>query len=242
MKFAVLGSGLMANAVIYDLARNPDTELVYACDMDFEKAKVMAERFPKVEARQLNVADADTVVKLMLDVDTALGFASYQYNYELSEHAVGTNTNYVDLGGNNTIVAQQFTLNDAAKQAGITIVPDCGLAPGMVSVLAAGGCNKLDEVDYIKLRVGGLPQDRDVSSIGYSLFFSVKGLVNEYVEPVTVIRAGKQEIIEPLIEIEDIEFPEPVGTMEAATTSGGTSTLPDTYEGKVKSLDYKTIR
>ncbi|MCL5036210.1 MAG: saccharopine dehydrogenase NADP-binding domain-containing protein [Chloroflexi bacterium] len=242
MKFAVLGSGMMANALIHDLVQNPETELVYACDIDLERAKAMAARFPKVEAEEVDVSNRESLIPILKSVDTALGFASYHYNFEISKAAIETGTNYVDLGGNNTIVEKQFTLHDAAKEAGVAIFPDCGLAPGMVSILAAGGYNRLESVDSIKLRVGGLPQDRDISPIGYSLFFSVKGLVNEYIEPVTILKNGKKEIVEPLSELEEIEFPEPYGKLEAATTSGGTSTLPDTYEGKVPSLDYKTIR
>ncbi|MCD6310057.1 MAG: saccharopine dehydrogenase NADP-binding domain-containing protein, partial [Candidatus Eremiobacteraeota bacterium] len=211
MKFAVFGCGMMASALIYDLVQDPGIELVYACDISYLKARAMEDRFPGVKAVEVDISDANAVAEILKDVDTALGFASYHYNYELSRIAIETKTNFCDLGGNNTVVKQQFTLNEKAKENAVTIVPDCGLAPGMVNILTANGCNNLDVVEEVKIRVGGLPLDRNTSPIGYSIFFSVRGLINEYVEPVSIIRNWKQETIEPLTEIEEIEFPAPYG-------------------------------
>ncbi|MFX1561528.1 MAG: saccharopine dehydrogenase family protein, partial [Promethearchaeota archaeon] len=146
-----------------------------------------------------------------------------------------------DLGGGWTVVQKQLELHDQAKDAGITVVPDIGLAPGMTNVLAGEGIEYLDRVESVKIRVGGLQQEPR-PPLNYSLIFSVEGLINEYIEPCVALRDGKIAHEDPLIGFEEITFPEPFGKLEAFNTSGGTSTLPHTYEGKVKELDYKTIR
>jgi len=121
------------------------------------------------------------------------------------------------------------------------VVPDCGLAPGMVSILAADGVARLERTDSIRIRVGGLPR-KPKPPLNYALVFSANGLINEYVEPCLVLRDGRLTWREPLADVEDLTFPRPFGKLEAFNTSGGSSTLPYTYRGRVKSLDYKTIR
>jgi len=119
-------------------------------------------------------------------------------------------------------------------------VPDCGLAPGLVSVLTKLLVDEFDKVEEIHLRVGGLPQ-KPKPPLNYALVFSVSGLINEYIEPVRVLKDSKIKTIKPLEDGEEIKF-KGFGKLEAFNTSGGTSTLPETYKGKIKILDYKTIR
>src|SRR5690606_38880784 len=135
---------------------------------------------------------------------------------------------------------EQLKLDAEAKAAGVNIIPDCGLAPGMVSVLAAHGAAEFDLVEKINIRVGGLPQEPK-TPLKYQLVFSVEGLINEYIESARVIRDGKIAEVESMTELESLEF-EGFPPLEAFQTSGGTSTLPDTFLGKVRDLDYKTIR
>ncbi|MFW9848041.1 MAG: saccharopine dehydrogenase family protein, partial [Candidatus Thorarchaeota archaeon] len=120
-------------------------------------------------------------------------------------------------------------------------VPDCGLAPGMVSVLARAGIECLQRAEDVRIRVGGLQQEPR-PPLNYALIFAVEGLINEYIEPCMALRDGKIVYEDPLVGFEQVEFPEPFGTLEAFNTSGGTSTLPLTYEGKINNLDYKTLR
>jgi lysine 6-dehydrogenase len=111
----------------------------------------------------------------------------------------------------------------------------------MTNVLARAGIEVLDKVDSVHIRVGGLQQNPR-PPLDYALIFAVEGLINEYTEPCMALRDGKITYEEPLVNIEHISFPKPFGQLEAFNTSGGTSTLPLTYEGKVQVLDYKTIR
>lgn len=243
MKILVLGAGRMGHGAVYDLIHNsPQVESVTVADFDLKKADaiVKAVGTDRVIAHHIDVSNYADVVDLMKDHDSAISCVNYWYNAELSKAAIETKTNFCDLGGNNYIVDEQLAMDDAAKDAGISIIPDCGLAPGMVSILAMHGAKRFDEVDEIHIRVGGLPQEPK-TLLEYQLVFSVEGLINEYIEVARVIRDGEIKEVESMTEIESLSF-EGFPALEAFQTSGGTSTLPDTFLGKVKELDYKTIR
>ncbi|MBA3858230.1 MAG: saccharopine dehydrogenase [Cyanobacteria bacterium PR.3.49] len=243
MKFLVLGAGRMGYAAVYDLIRSPKVEKVVVADRDAKCVKNAVERLndPKIVPVELDITKESDVVALMKSVDVAISCVPYENNYELAKAALEAKTHFVDLGGNESVVEKTFLLNDLAKERKITIMPDLGLAPGMVSMLAVAAADMLDELYEIRIRVGGLPVDSD-NFLGYSHSFALEGLVNEYAEDVTLIRDGRMMQVPPLSEVEKIEFPKPFGELEAFTTSGGISTLPKTYEGKIQHLDYKTIR
>lgn len=243
MKVLVLGAGRMGHGAVYDLIHNsPEVESVTVADFDLKKADaiVKAVGTDRVIAHHIDVSNYADVVDLMKDHDSAISCVNYWYNAELSKAAIETQTNFCDLGGNNYIVDEQLAMDDKAKESGINIIPDCGLAPGMVSILAMHGAKRFDEVDEIHIRVGGLPQEPK-TLLEYQLVFSVEGLINEYIEVARVIRDGEITEVESMTEIENLSF-DGFPPLEAFQTSGGTSTLPDTFLGKVKELDYKTIR
>jgi lysine 6-dehydrogenase len=243
MKVLVLGAGKMGHGAVYDLVHNsPEVESVTVADFDLKKAEEVANRVgtDKVTAKHINVENYADVVSLMKDHDSAISCVNYWYNVELSKAAIETKTNFCDLGGNNYIVDEQLAMDETAKNIGINIIPDCGLAPGMVSILAMHGAKRFDEIEEIHIRVGGLPQ-KPKTLLEYQLVFSVEGLINEYIEVARVIRDGKIVEVESMTEIESLSF-EGFPPLEAFQTSGGTSTLPDTFLGKIKQLDYKTIR
>lgn len=246
MKILVLGAGLMGRAVVFDMLRNPKLEGLLVADHDPKQLKETEALIDdpnelRIKYKKLDIDDEKEVAKLMQNCDTVVSAVTYKYNFRLAKLAITSGCNFCDLGGNNTIVNQELELHEKAKKKLVTIVPDCGLAPGMVSVLVAHGMAKMDEVDNVKIRVGGLPTEPK-PPMNYKLVFSVHGLINEYVESCVKIRDGKIIEEEPLIDVEELEFPAPFGKLEAFNTSGGTSTLPQTYKGKVKNLDYKTIR
>ncbi len=242
MKVLVLGSGQMGKGAAYDLVKQDSVEQIILADIDIKCAEALAKEVgDKAVAEKLDAKNRDQLVKAFSKVDSVISAVSYTVNVLHTEVAIETGTHMCDLGGGWTIVQKQLEMNDQAKDAGITVVPDCGLAPGMVSVLAREGIEYLDRAESVKIRVGGLQQEPR-PPLNYSLIFSVEGLINEYIEPCVALRDGKITIEEPLVGFEEIVFPEPFGKLEAFNTSGGTSTLPHTYEGKVKELDYKTIR
>ncbi|CAN5455898.1 saccharopine dehydrogenase C-terminal domain-containing protein [soil metagenome] len=243
MRILVLGAGRMGYGAAFDLVHNsPDVESVTVADFDLKKAEHVAESVgtSRIAAEQIDAANYDDVVTLMSDHDSAISCVNYWYNEPLSKAAIETVTNFCDLGGNNYVVDSQLALDGEAKDAGINIIPDCGLAPGMVSILAMHGAAKFDDIQEIHIRVGGLPQDPK-PPLNYQLVFSLEGLINEYVEVARVIREGKITEVDSMTEVEELSF-EGFPPLEAFQTSGGTSTLPDTFLGRIGELDYKTIR
>ena len=243
MKILVLGAGRMGHGAVFDLIHNsPDVERVTVADFDLQKAEAVADAVGtlRVDPRQVDASNISDVAALMRGHDSVISCVNYWYNVALSKDAIAGRANFCDLGGNNYIVDEQLTLDAEAKAAGVSIIPDCGLAPGMVSVLAMHGAAKFDEVQEIHIRVGGLPQVPQ-PPLNYQLVFSVEGLINEYVEPARMIRNGKIAIVQSMTEIESLSF-DGFPPLEAFQTSGGTSTLPDTFVGKIRELDYKTIR
>jgi lysine 6-dehydrogenase len=243
MKILVLGAGRMGHGAAFDLIRNsPDVEAVTLADYDIRRAESIAAQIsdPKIKAEQIDVSHYQDATALMREHDAAISCVNYWYNLELTKAAIETQTNFCDLGGNNYVVDAQLALDAEAKAANVNIIPDCGLAPGMVSILAMHGAQRFDEIQEIHIRVGGLPQNPK-PPLDYQLVFSVEGLINEYVETARVIRNGAIAEVESMTELETLAF-ENFPALEAFQTSGGTSTLPDTFLGKIKELDYKTIR
>ena len=243
MKILVLGAGRMGHGAVYDLVHNsPDVQNVTVADFHLDKANavVSAVGTSKVDARQIDTSDYAASLELMRGHDSVISCVNYWFNESLSRAAIEARANFCDLGGNNYVVDEQLSMDADAKAAGINIIPDCGLAPGMVSILAMHGAKRFDEIEEIHIRVGGLPQDPQ-PPLNYQLVFSVEGLINEYIEVARVIRDGKVTEVGSMTEVEPLEF-EGFPPLEAFQTSGGTSTLPDTFLGRIRELDYKTIR
>ncbi|MBV9209030.1 MAG: saccharopine dehydrogenase NADP-binding domain-containing protein, partial [Acidobacteria bacterium] len=243
MKILVLGAGRMGLGAAYDLAHNSEAEAVTVADLDFERSRAVVStvKSPKLVPAQIDVSDESAVVELMRGHNAAISCVTYFHNLRLARAAIAARVNFCDLGGNNSVVASELALDEEARAAGINIIPDCGLAPGMVSVLAAHGAARFAELEELHIRVGGLPQEPR-PPLNYQIVFSVEGLINEYVERARVIRGGKLIEVDSMTELESLTFPAPFGEMEAFQTSGGTSTLPESFMGRVRELDYKTIR
>ncbi|MFH1686929.1 MAG: saccharopine dehydrogenase C-terminal domain-containing protein [bacterium] len=242
MKIAVLGAGLMGRAAVYDLAQNDDVEKIGVFDVDGDLAVEIAKKYGygKAAAGKIDAGNESAVAAVLGEYDGALSCVSYKYNPGLTRAAIGAKCHLADLGGNNDAVRTQLGMNSEAVQAGVIVIPDCGLAPGMVAVLAADGVARLDKVSSVKIRVGGLPQSPR-PPLNYQMVFSAEGLINEYWEPCVILENGVKKTVNPMTAVELLEF-DGVGKLEAFYTSGGTSTLPDTYQGKIDFLDYKTIR
>jgi lysine 6-dehydrogenase len=241
MKYTVIGAGMMGSAAAYDLATvNPSDEIIIA-DIDLQQATRTAKAIgPNVAPLRLDVNIEKDLIRALDGRNAVISAVSYSVNLQITRAAIRAGVHVCDMGGNDDVVKKQASLHSDAKQKGITIVPNCGLAPGLINILAMEGAKEFDELDSIHLRVGGLPQNPR-PPLYYQIVFSVEGLINEYVEKASVIRDGTLMHVDSLSDIEEIEF-DKLDTLEAFNTSGGISTLTELLQGRVKDLDYKTIR
>jgi lysine 6-dehydrogenase len=243
MRLGLLGAGQQGLACVLDWLAQPDVREIRTYDSDPTRLESMKDRFrdERLKIATLDCASTEDLSRALHGLDAAVSAVPYFLNLAVTRAAIACRTHLVDLGGNTDIVFQQRALDADAQAAGVTILPDQGLAPGLAGILAAHGFRDFDRVDSARLRVGGLPQ-RPRGPLGYSLVFSIHGLLNEYAGEAVGLEDGKIRRWPTLTGIETARYPEPVGVTEAAYTSGGTSTLPWTFEGRVRSLDYKTIR
>jgi lysine 6-dehydrogenase len=224
MKLLVIGSGMMGSAAAYDMARSAMVDAVTLVDIDQRRAKAAAARVnrlaggKRVAFAEVDAADHRAVGKLMKRHQAALSCVPYFFNYGLAQAAIDAKCHFADLGGNNAVVRQELALDKKAGKRGVRIAPDCGLSPGLASILAGDLLRGMHNqsgtpsgrADALKIYVGGLPQDPR-PPFHYQLVFSVEGLINEYAEPAKILRNRKIVTIEPLTEVETFKlrgFPE----------------------------------
>jgi len=243
MRMLVLGRGLQGSACAYDLLQNPDVTEVRLADVHVDHLPEFLAPYSgkRLIPTRLDVRDAEATAAVMRESDAVMSAIPYYFNFELAQLAVESGVHFCDLGGNTEIVFQQKELDGRARAAGVTIVPDCGLAPGMVNILAQYGISQLDHVTSVKIFVGGLPQHPE-PPLNYQIVYSLEGVLDYYTTLSWVLRDGQRHQVKALSEREAVSFPPPVGTLEAFHTAGGLSTLAFRYEGKIPTMEYKTLR
>ena len=243
MRMLVLGAGLQGSACAYDLLQNPDVKEVRLADLHTDHLEQFLAPYSgkRLIFTPLDVRDREAVLALMQQSDAVMSAIPYYFNYELAELAVQAGVHFSDLGGNTEIVFKQKTLDAQAKKKNITIIPDCGLAPGMVNILAEHGINQLDTVESVRIFVGGLPQKPE-PPLNYQIVYSLEGVLDYYTTLSWVLRGGKRTQVEALSEIEVVRFAGSVGELEGFHTAGGLSTMAFRYEGKIPTMEYKTLR
>jgi lysine 6-dehydrogenase len=243
MRMLVLGAGLQGSACSYDLLRSPAVERVTIADLHPERLApfLKATRDPRLVPLTLDVSDGAAARRVMAEHDAAMSAIPYYFNGPMAAAAVDAKCHFSDLGGNTEIVFEQKKLDAKAAAQGVSVVPDCGLAPGMVNILAAEGIRRMDKAERVKIFVGGLPQHPE-PPLNYQIVYSLEGALDYYTTPSWVVRGGKRVSVDALSEVEEVDFPAPVGRLEAFHTGGGISTLPFAWEGKVDVMEYKTLR
>src|SRR6058998_1706471 len=243
MRMLVLGSGLQGSACAYDLLQQREVEKVTVADLRPERLPgflrpLVGKRLAVVK---LDVQDGVALRPALHGHDAVLSALPYYFNLDVARAAVGVGLHCADLGGNTEIVFNQKKLDREACARNVSIIPDCGLAPGMVNIIAAEGIRRVGDADSVKIFVGGLPQKPE-PPLNYQIVYSLEGALDYYTTPSWVLREGRPERVDALSELEDVEFPSPVGTLEAFHTGGGISTMPWAYRGKVRTMEYKTLR
>lgn len=245
-RYVVLGAGRQGVAAAYDLARHGEAERITLVDRDAAAARAGAQRLngllshAVVEAAVGDASQPCTLAPFLAEADGILSAASYRFNLGLARLAIETKTHMVDLGGHTGIVREQLALNGEARKTGVALVPDCGMGPGMNVTLALVAMDLLDSAEEVRIYDGGLPEDPK-PPWNYALLFSAEGLVNEYEGEAHFLRDGKVTPVPALSELEEKEIPS-LGRLEAFVTSGGLSTMPWTFAGKLRVLENKTLR
>ena len=244
--YAILGAGRQGTAAAYDLAKFGQAKKIIMADVLKETALQAAKRINQLIGRevgfaqQLDVSDKTALGKTLQGVDIALSAVPYYFNLEITKACLEAGSSLCDLGGHTGVVRQQLALDVEAKAAGISIVPDCGMGPGLNVTMAAYAKDLLDEPRAVHIFDGGLPQD-PIPPWNYQATFHINGLTNEMDGQATFLRDGKLTPVDTLSEPEFIEFA-PLGRLEADVTSGGLSTSPWTFEGQLQDYSNKTLR
>jgi lysine 6-dehydrogenase len=247
--YAVLGAGRQGTAAAYDMARFGDAARVKVADVDPEAAKRAAARVNTLVGREIahpfavDAADPGAVRAFLDDVDSFLSAVPYWLNPAIARVAIEARASMTDLGGNTDLVRRQLLLSPEAEAAGIAMIPDCGQVPGMGTSLSVYAMSLLDETDEVIFWDGGNPL-HPKPPFNYILTFNIAGLTNEYYGIAHFLRDGQHVEVPTFLEedYEIVDFPEPIGRMEAFVAGGGTSTMPWTFEGKLRTLWNKTLR
>jgi len=246
---AVIGAGRQGTAAAYDLARLGGAEAVWCFDAEAAIAEASARRVNRLLGRpaatpaMLDARDPHAVAAALRreNIQVFVSAVPYFFNLGLTYAAIESGASMTDLGGNSEVVFEQLALNDEARQAGISIVPDCGQVPGMGTSLIVYAIEQLDTPQDVFMWDCGLPQDPQ-PPWHYRLTFSIEGLTNEFHGECLYIRNGKTVRVPALEELETIEFPQPIGWLEAFTTAGGLTTAARTLAGRLRTLQNKTLR
>jgi lysine 6-dehydrogenase len=239
----VLGAGLQGSACAFDLLKNSAvTRVVLADARESALPPFLAGvADPRLVQQLLDVRDDAAVRAGMRDVDAVMSAIPYYFNERLAQLAVECGVHFADLGGNTEIVRAQKLLHDNAVSRGVSVIPDTGLAPGMVNVIAQHGIAQFDQVERVAMYVGGLPQVPE-PPLGYQIAYSIEGMIDYYTTPSLVLRDGQPTSVDALSERETVTFEAPLGALEAFHTAGGLSTMVYRYAGIIPHMEYKTLR
>jgi len=246
-RYGVIGTGRQGLAAAYDLGKFGDADEIVLVDRDGRLAEAGAARINNLLGRGVarplaaDASDLRTIKSILAGAKAFISGVHYPLNLGLTEAAIEIGASMCDFGGNTAVVRSQLARDAAARQAGISIVPDCGMGPGLNVSLATYVMSLLDQPREVLIWDGGLPQ-RPEPPWNYAMTFNIGGLTNEYDGHAYFLRDGKVVEVPCFDGYEVLEFEAPIGRLEAFVTSGGLSTSPWTFEGKLRRLENKTLR
>ncbi len=246
VRYVILGAGRQGTAAAYDLARFGGAERVVLADARLTAARQAAERVNRLlerevaEATRIDAADPASLRAVLASAGAALSAVPYFFNLGITEACIAAGTHLCDLGGNTEVVFSQLERDAAARKSGVSVVPDCGMGPGLINHMGVYVMELLDEAREVYLYDGGLPQDPR-QPWRYQLTFHVNGLTNEYDGAATFIRDGKLVQVPTFTDLEDVDFP-PLGRLEAFVISGSMSTTPHSHLGRLERYENKVLR
>jgi saccharopine dehydrogenase-like NADP-dependent oxidoreductase len=232
----LLGAGKIGRMIARLLVDSGDYDLIVG-DVSAAALDRIATRIG-VKTVMVNVEDARELSVALAGRDTVISALSFYHNPRVAEAALAAGASYFDLTED---VETTRRVRAVAEQArpGQVFMPQCGLAPGFISIVANHLTSRVEKLDCVHMRVGALPQF-PTGALKYNLTWSTDGLINEYCNPCDAIHEGRRIEVLPLEGYE--QFSLDGVRYEAFNTSGGLGTLCETLEGRVRELNYKTVR
>lgn len=226
-KIAVLGLGKVGSLVATLLSSKYE---VLGVDQREPRDKF------QFEVMEADVSNKDTMKEILDDKQAVVSCLPYFLNIKIAEIAAEMGVHYFDLTED---VPTLNAIREISKDSKSVLAPQCGLAPGFIGILGAGLYNQFSEIRSVKLRVGALPL-HPMGQLGYSFTWSAEGVINEYINDAEVVHNGERKMVSSLDDVEKINING--RQYEAFSTSGGLGTMCETLEGKVDTLNYKTMR
>jgi len=237
VKILTIGCGYIGSVLAKHLSEKIPSAEITISDENIEAIEKVALSINKsnVKCLQLNFSDYNSLVRIAENFDILIGLAPGRLGYKTMKAAIDAAVDMVDLS---YMPEDSLTLNKDALKAGITIIPDCGVAPGLSNILVGRAISMLDEVKNVHILVGGLPQTH-IPPLNYKIIWCIEDLIEEYVRKAKIVKDGKNIEVEALEGLEDIEFPG-IGRVEAFYTDG-VRTLHNTVKG-IDNMWEKTLR
>jgi saccharopine dehydrogenase-like NADP-dependent oxidoreductase len=237
MKVLIFGYGNIGSVATEDISKSLSPIQVVVADKSETRAKQVAEKIGKdnVSSIHLDVTNQSRLINAMKDCDLVMGFLPGKLGYHLTKACIKAGKDLVDVS---YMPENPLALGDDAVKADVTIVPDCGLAPGISNILVGHAKAKLDKVQAVHIMVGGLPE-KPVPPLGYVITWSPENLIDEYVRKARIVKEGKPIEVEALSGLEEVDFPD-FRKLEAFYTDG-LRTLPQTITG-ADDMWEKTLR
>lgn len=243
MKITVIGAGAIGSAVASEVLAYDEVTQVQVCDARARSLQELHAQVhnPRFRSVQVDARDTALLESIIRGSDAVIASTQPQLNPVLAELCLSLGIHFCDLGSNQQIVQKQLALHERAREQSIWIVPNCGLAPGLVNILCLHGIEQFDDVEAAHLRVGDVPLHPE-PPFNFRLSWSAQKILDDYTNPVYLIEDRQVVETVPLSHEESICFEDPFGEMEAFCTAGGLSTLTHQLAGRVHTLDHKTIR
>jgi saccharopine dehydrogenase-like NADP-dependent oxidoreductase len=232
----LLGAGKIGRMIARFLMDSGDYEVLVG-DVN-EQALERIAKLTGAKTRIVDASDPASVAAAMKGYDTVLSALSFYFNPAVAKAALECGLSYFDLTEDVATSDAVAAIAESAKD-GQVFMPQCGLAPGFISIVANDLIDWFDKIEAVKMRVGALPQF-PTGELKYNLTWSTDGLINEYCNPCEAIHEGKKIDVLPLEGLE--HFSLDGVRYEAFNTSGGLGTMCDTLVGEVRELNYKTVR
>lgn len=239
MKVLVLGCGNIGSVAAEDVAKSLSSVYVVVADKDEVRARRVAEKIGRdnVSWAEIDAGNRSELVNFLQDFDLVMGFLPGKLGYGLMEACIAAGKDLVDVS---FMEENPLTLHEKAVKAGVTIVPDCGLAPGISNLLVGHAAKKFDRVEKIHIMVGGLPE-KPLPPLGYVITWSPESLIDEYTRKARIVKNGRIVMVDALDGLEHVDFFS-VGRLEAFYTDG-LRTLIDTFKSvNVNEMWEKTLR